>query len=172
MADKILAIKGKLSDHHVLLEDMMVISTIMKALPREFSAFLESWSMFDVDQQTLDRFLSKLLERARLLTQKEDSDLSLLARVETFGLQSQQKPRNRLSNGHNTRPSDSSSPKDGAVTCHYWNWGMSKPNVSNYSGKKRTVKPKTANLTPSILRGRPTFAAWQLRIWNFVLNHN
>lgn len=71
--------KGKLSGPKIELDEMMVISAIMRALPPSFSTFLEAWSMFDVDQQTQNRFVSKVLERARNIAEQEDGESALVA---------------------------------------------------------------------------------------------
>lgn len=69
--NKILAIKGKLVEHDVVLDDMMVIASIIRSLPPSFSAFLDHWHMIDVTDQSLDKFVTKLLERAKVIEERE-----------------------------------------------------------------------------------------------------
>lgn len=71
---KILAIKGKLTSFNIDLDEMMVMNAIMRALPPKFSTFLENWSMLDVEQQNLEKFVAKLLERAKAMLDKEEEE--------------------------------------------------------------------------------------------------
>jgi len=72
--NKILTIKGKLQGHGVNMDDTMVISALINALPEEsYSTFLQTWSMFDLEYQTLSKFVSKLLERTKALTEIEET---------------------------------------------------------------------------------------------------
>lgn len=77
--NKILAIRGKLTDHQVELDDLMVISSIIRSLPNSFSTFLESWNMFDAEDQTLDKFVAKLLERAKSIEESESRESAFVA---------------------------------------------------------------------------------------------
>lgn len=74
--NKVLVTRGKLRQLDVIIDDITILDIILKALSTNFSNFLANWKMLDSDQQTLDRLISKLNEKAR---EVEESELSTVA---------------------------------------------------------------------------------------------
>lgn len=62
----------------------MVISAIMRSLPPCFKTFLDSWSMFDVESQTFQRFIEKLIAKAKAISSSEDQTAFLALRTQSF----------------------------------------------------------------------------------------
>ena len=64
---KAMNISGKLTAFGVVVDDAMLISAVIRSLPkRQYTTFLDSWLMFDIEQQTLQRFVAKLLEKSNV----------------------------------------------------------------------------------------------------------
>lgn len=54
------------------LDDAMVISAIMASLPSSiYASFLDTWSMLDLEQQSLAKFVDKILGKTKMLVQEE-----------------------------------------------------------------------------------------------------
>lgn len=69
--NKILAIRGKLANLKVTIDDVTIIDVIIKALPSSFKMFLANWKMIDCESQTLDRLMIKLNEKAKEVEEDE-----------------------------------------------------------------------------------------------------
>lgn len=66
--NKLIQIQGKLRNENVVLDDQMVISTIIRILPKPaYDTFVESWLMLDVECQTLNKFVEKALDKTKNL---------------------------------------------------------------------------------------------------------
>jgi hypothetical protein len=78
--NKAMTIRGKLEALGVKIDETMLISVLMNAIPSKlYSVFLETWSMLDVEQQTLARFISKLLDKTKQLVEVEDTESAMMA---------------------------------------------------------------------------------------------
>lgn len=96
VANKILGIKGKLSALGITVDDALVISSIIRALPESLRGFLDYWRFLDADQQSLDRFINKLNEKAKAISESEGSrDESAMVVV---------RPGNLRGRAHSGRP--------------------------------------------------------------------
>lgn len=68
----------------VEVDETLVIDSLIKALPAKFASFLENWTMFDEDTQTLAHFTEKVLVRAKALAgarSESGNKLAVLAEV-------------------------------------------------------------------------------------------
>ena len=70
--NKALTLKGKLNNLGIEIDGTLMIGAPIKALPNSFKTFLDHWSMLDVESQTQSRFIEKLLERTKSLSQDEE----------------------------------------------------------------------------------------------------
>lgn len=79
--NKVMVIKGRLDGLSVTLDDTMIISILINALPADkYESFLEAWGMIEADQQKLPKFMSKLQEKTKALIDHElESESALLA---------------------------------------------------------------------------------------------
>lgn len=57
LMNKVQFIQKRLLTLKVTIEDQMIINAIERALPSSFGSFLDTWSMFDLDLQTSERFI-------------------------------------------------------------------------------------------------------------------
>lgn len=80
-ANKIIGIKNKLTVLGTQIDDTLVISSIVKALPDSMKTFLEFWYILDVEQQNLERFMTKLTEKAKAIAALEDEGISESAKL-------------------------------------------------------------------------------------------
>lgn len=56
----------------------MILSSIIASLPPTIKSFMDSWSMFDIKDQTLNRFIEKF-KRAKILANDEEQQSAFLA---------------------------------------------------------------------------------------------
>lgn len=138
----------------------MVISAIIASLPDSFANFLESWHMFDVCDQTLDKFVSKLLERAKAMAVKEEKE-SAMAAVQA---PSRGRGRSRGRGGSNlsdSRQSFEGRTPRGEIMCHYCkNMGHMKADclklqykLSSQGGRRSEPTPEINNMVIEGERG-------------------
>ena len=66
--NKALTVKGKLVNLGVVVDSSMVICALIRSLPPSYANFLDIWDSFDVEDQTLERFLEKLSNTTNKVT--------------------------------------------------------------------------------------------------------
>jgi len=77
--NRITALQGKLIGLGVSVDDVMIISAMIKALPQGYGPFLQNWRMLDVDNQTLKRFIEKVLEFTNAVVTEQDEESALIS---------------------------------------------------------------------------------------------